>query len=45
MKLPDKKIIKLQEIYRKKYGEEISIEEAEKFGMYLVQLLRTVYEI
>lgn len=45
MEIPDEKIKKLQEIYRKEYGVEISAEEAKVLGEYLVNFYRAVYNV
>ncbi|MCW9054639.1 MAG: hypothetical protein OQJ98_01490 [Candidatus Pacebacteria bacterium] len=45
MDIPDEKIQKLREIYRKEYGVEISDEEAKVLGEYLVNLFRAVYNV
>ena len=45
MELPPEKVKELQEIYRRNYGEEISVAEAQELGEYLVGLLRVVYQV
>lgn len=44
MNLPEEKIEKLRELYRKRYGDEITFEQAKEFGEYLIGLFRAVYE-
>lgn len=45
MKIPDEKIQKLREIYRKEYGVEISVEDAQILAEYLIRLFRAVYNV
>jgi len=44
MELTDKEIKDLRTIYKNKFGEEISKEEAIEKGSNLVRLLKAVYE-
>jgi hypothetical protein len=41
--LTDKQITQFQQIYRKRFSKEISIEEAQEKGIKLVNLMRVVY--
>lgn len=41
--LTDKQITQFQQIYRKRFGKEISREEAQEKGIKLVNLMRVVY--
>lgn len=41
--LTDKQITRFQQIYRKRFGKEISREEAQEKGIKLVNLMRVVY--
>lgn len=42
--LTDKHISNFQEIYKEQLGVDISKEEAQKQGLQLLQLVRTVYQ-
>lgn len=41
--LTDKQITRFQQIYQKRFGKEISREEAQEKGIKLVNLMRVVY--
>jgi len=42
VKLREEQIENLRELYRKKYGKELTIQEAQSFGIYLIQLVKSV---
>ncbi len=44
MKLSKEAIEKFKEIYKKKYGEEISDEEAYEKGRRLIRLVKLIYQ-
>lgn len=42
-KLSDEQIKKFQDLYLKKYGKTISLQQSEELGLYLMQLIHVVY--
>ena len=44
MKTPEDQIVKFQEIYKKRFGKEISREEAEEKRAMLIRLVKLIYK-
>jgi len=44
MEISEKKVIELQELYKKQFGEEISYEQAYGLGDALIRIIRLVYD-
>lgn len=44
MEIPEKKVIELQELYKKQFGKEISYEQAYGLGDALIRIIRLVYD-
>jgi hypothetical protein len=44
MALSDKQVKDFQEIYKKRFGKEISVQEAYEKGIMLVRLLAVIYK-
>lgn len=44
MEIPEKKVIELQELYKKQFGKEISHEQAYGLGDALIRIIRLVYD-